>query len=248
MIITSRKNEKVQHLKKLGYDSSYRSECGEMLCDGVKLLKEAISSHMHICDVFVSGELDFDIPQCDNFYETERDIIEYISQQKTPQNVIFSIKIPEFGESDSIINSIVLENIQDPGNVGTVLRTANAFNISQVILVGECADPYSPKTIRASMGAVFKKRIIRMSVRELISHKGDASLLAAALSDNAEDIRNVSLTNCAVCIGNEGNGLTKELIDACDKSIIIPMTPQCESLNASVAAGVIMWEMAKHHF
>lgn len=245
MKITSRKNERVQHLKRLGADALYRAECGEILCDGYKLLGEAIASKLELHEVFAAGELPVDLPKGTTLYETERDIIEAISQQKTPQSVVFSAKMPEFGALGSLEGSIILENIQDPGNVGTVIRTANAFGIKRVVLVGDCADAYSPKTIRATMGAAFKKPVYRLTLDELKELKGTTPIYAAALSDEASDIRSISLRNCAVAVGNEGRGLTSEMIASCDGTIIIPMTPYCESLNASVAASVLMWEMTK---
>ncbi|MBQ4426177.1 MAG: RNA methyltransferase [Oscillospiraceae bacterium] len=245
MKITSRKNERVQHLKRLGADASYRAMCGEMLCDGGKLLEEAIAAGIEIREIFTSGALDRIVPAGAVVYETDREIIESISTQKTPQSVVFSAKTPEFGELESLDGAIILENIQDPGNVGSVIRTANAFGVRQVVLVGDCADPYSPKTIRATMGAAFKKPVYKTSLDELAMIKGKTPVYAAALSDSAADVRKIDLRSCAVAVGNEGRGLTREMISFCDGTIIIPMTPYCESLNASVAAAILMWEMTK---
>lgn len=246
MKITSRKNERVQHLRRLGADGAYRRECGEMVCDGFKLLEEAISAGLEIREVLTAGDISgFKLPSGASVYETERDIIEAVSQQKTPQNVVFSAKIPRFERAATLAGSIILENIQDPGNVGTVIRTANAFDVPQVILAGDCADPFSPKTLRAAMGAAFRKRVVRMTLEEIAGAKGKVPLYAAALSDKAADLRGVSLTDAAVAVGNEGRGLTREAVDICDGTVIIPMTAFCESLNASVAASIIMWEMAR---
>lgn len=246
MKITSRKNERVQHLRRLGADGAYRRECGEMVCDGFKLLEEAISAGLEIREVLTAGDISgFALPSGAAVYETERDIIEAVSQQKTPQNVVFSAKIPRFERAATLAGSIILENIQDPGNVGTVIRTANAFDVPQVILAGDCADPFSPKTLRAAMGAAFRKRVVRMTLEEIAGAKGKVPLYAAALSDKAADLRGVSLADAAVAVGNEGRGLTREAVDICDGTVIIPMTAFCESLNASVAASIIMWEMAR---
>ena len=142
-------------------------------------------------------------------------------------------------------NAIVLENVQDPGNVGTVIRTASAFGIGAVILVGDCADPYNFKTVRSAMGALFRQRILTadMSMLTDLLHNNGLKLYGAALTDSAEDIRNVDVKNAAVAIGSEGRGLSKAFLEGCNGQIIIPMLPHSESLNAAVAAAVVMWEM-----
>jgi TrmH family RNA methyltransferase len=140
---------------------------------------------------------------------------------------------------------IVLENVQDPGNVGTVLRTADAFGMDLVVLCGACADPYNPKTVRASMGAVFRQPVARTDTAGLQALLGGLPLYGAALAEDAADIRALPKTGLAVAVGNEGGGLTPELLSLCRGTAIIPMRPQTESLNAGVAAAVIMWEMVR---
>lgn len=247
VIIQSRKNETVRHLKKLGESGSYRKECNELLLEGTKLLKEALQNGLELKEVIYSGERPDFLPQDIEAKEADRDIVEYISSQKTPQNVISSALIPKAKGEPSLESAVILENIQDPGNVGTMLRTANALGIREVILIGACADLWSPKTVRASMGAVFREKTYRLTIdelRELKSNK-NVSVFGAALSERSEDIRKVDLSNAAICIGNEGSGLSKELLAVCDGQIIIPMQPDCESLNAAAAAAVIMWETAR---
>ena len=160
---------------------------------------------------------------------------------------MFTVKIPDRADAGDIKNAIVLENLQDPGNVGTVIRTANAFNIDAVILVGACADLYNPKTVRASMGAIFRQTVYSMSIDELcdFTKKQKLPLYGAALSDKASDLRGVSVKNAAVAIGSEGRGLSDSFRAVCDGEIIIPMNPDSESLNAAIAASVIMWEMSR---
>ena len=151
------------------------------------------------------------------------------------------------GKPGRLDNAIVLENVQDPGNVGTVIRTANALNIGTVILTGACADLYQPKTVRATMGAFFRQNVIRLE-REYLSdflHDQGLPLYGAALSDKACDLRGLSLKHAAVAIGSEGQGLSEELLRLCDGELIIPMNPDSESLNAAVAASIVMWEMAR---
>lgn len=242
--ITSRKNERIVHLKKLGTSASYRRECGETLCDGHKLLKEAAEHGIRIKTVLFCGE-EPDACGVERVYEVPRELIEAVSPMATAQNVLFSCEIPQPSDTDSIGGRcIILENIQDPGNVGTMIRTANAFSIDTVMLVGSCADPFSPKTIRASMGAVFRQRIVQTDIGGVERLRASGmKVYGAALSDRSVDIGEVCLKNAAVVIGNEGSGLTDGMIGVCDGEIIIPMNPDCESLNAGAAAAVIMWEM-----
>lgn len=243
-IIKSRKNEKIVHLKKLGSSASYRRETGETLCDGAKLLREALGHGIKVKTVLTCGEVS--VPDTVAVYRVNRELLEYVSPMNTPQDILFSCEIPDMGSNGDITNAIILENIQDPGNVGTMIRTANAFSIDTVILTGDCADPFSPKTIRASMGASFRQRIVRMDLDGLMRLKEKGlRLYGAALSERSADIEDIDLKNTAVVIGNEGSGITDGLLKICEGEIIIPMNPDCESLNAGAAAAVVMWEMRK---
>ena len=166
---------------------------------------------------------------------------------KNSPGPVFTVAIPEEETDSPLENAIVLENVQDPGNVGTVLRTAKALGVSAVVLVGACADVYSPKATRATMGAIFRQRVLHADIPALkaLAEKNGLPLYAAALSEQAADIRSLALENAMVCVGSEGQGLSRELMDACDGQLIIPMTPGSESLNAAVAASLILWEMTR---
>jgi len=244
--ITSRKNRIISHLRAVSSDKAYREECREFICDGEKTLREAISFGAEISSVLWKehkGDIEVDAPE----YVAPADLFEYASPLKSSAGPVFTVKIPQKDDAELIKRAIVLENLQDPGNVGTVLRTANAFNIDAVILVGACADVYNPKTVRASMGAIFRQRVYCMSLNELSAfcEKNYLPLFGAALSDRAADVRDIEIHRAAVCIGSEGRGLSKELLSLCGGEIIIPMNPDSESLNAAVAASVIMWEMSR---
>ena len=209
-------------------------------------MEEAIKWGAEIRDVLFCGEKPQKLPPEACAFSASREVIEAVSPLKTPQDVVFSCKIPKMSAADIPAGSILLENMQDPGNVGAMLRTANAFDIPSVVLLGACADPWNPKTVRASMGAVFRQRIVQADYADVEKlQKMGVQLLGAALGKASEDIRNVKLKNAVVAVGNEGNGLSERLISMCDGLVIIPMNPQCESLNAAVAASVIMWEMSK---
>lgn len=248
--IDSRKNPLALHLKKLSSDKSYREQKGEFLCDGEKLLREAVLFGAQIRAVLTSGEPPHWLPETIPVYCTAQEILDSISPLKTPQSVLFSCAIPGGATPDiSALDNgtlIVLEGIQDPGNVGTVLRTANAFGIPAVLLTGNCADPYHPKTVRATMGAIFRQKLIIVGTQELSALKKSGwHLYGAALTETSRDIRQMSLHKVAIIIGSEGRGLSPEMLALCDEKIIIPMAASSESLNAAVAAAVIMWEAGK---
>ena len=165
---------------------------------------------------------------------------------KNSPGPVFTLGMPREGSAD-FDRAILLENVQDPGNVGTVIRTAAAMGIKTVILSGSCADVYSPKTARATMGAIFSEHILRLSAQDaarLCREKG-LRLYGAALSQRARDIRELELAGSVVAIGSEGRGLSQELLGLCDGELIIPMAQGSESLNAAVAASIVLWEMAR---
>ena len=243
MEITSRKNPRVAHFKKLAVSGDYRRECGEFVCDGDKLLREALKWGAEIHEVMVCGEPAKELPGGIEVHRVTREVLEAASAVKTPREVVFTVGIPRETEEPGLAGAVILENIQDPGNVGTILRTAGAFEVPLVVLCGDCADVFSPKVVRASMGAVFRQRTAVMTLDRLEAASRDIKIYGAALREDAGDIRRLDLTNAAVAVGNEGSGLSERMLSLCAGTAIIPMSPKCESLNAAVAACVIMWEM-----
>ena len=165
---------------------------------------------------------------------------------QAPQGALFFGKIPETSAPSIAGGSLILDGIQDPGNLGTILRTADALNVP-VLLTDGCADPYSPKTIRASMGAVFRTVPVRTDREEAaaLCRSHGIPLIAAALSPRAKDIRSLDLKGAAVIVGSEGQGISPELLALTDGELIIPMNERCESLNAAVAAVIVMWQMTE---
>lgn len=246
--ISSRKNEYIRHLRLLSTDSHYRRRQGLYVCDGLKLLKEALSFGAEVTSVLWK-ERDEKIGGLDGAkeYAAPAELFDYASPMKNSPGPVFTVRIPSEDRDSKIQNAIVLETLQDPGNVGTVIRTANAFGMDAVILTGDCADLYNPKTVRATMGAIFRQRIIQVGLSELsaLLEKNSLPLYGAALSERAVNIREPQLKNAAVAVGSEGRGLSRELLNICSSEVIIPMQPDSESLNAAVAAALIMWEMKR---
>ena len=245
--ITSRKNAVITHLRALGAESAYRAAAGEYLCDGYKLLDEALKSGAVITSVlWKEGGARSELV-CDRQYSAPPELFDYASPMKNSPGPLFTVRRDEGGGDERVQSAIVLENVQDPGNVGTVLRTASAFSIDAVVLLGDCADCFSPKTVRASMGAIFRQRVLTLSREELTAwlKKQGLKLYGAALSERATDVRKVDITHSAIAVGSEGHGLSRELLDLCDGEIIIPMDARSESLNAAVATAVTVAEFRR---
>ncbi len=238
--ITSRKNQFIAKLRKLNSDA----DCGETLLDGLKLLNEALCSGAEITSILWSGEPARSV-DCAEQFTADLELVQYASPLKNSPGPVFTVRRETVKPPEHPRQVIVLENVQDPGNVGTVVRGAAALDVDAVILVGACADPWSARSARASMGAVFRQCIMKVEVQELraLLTGWQLPLYGAALRDGAADIRTLDMRRCAVAIGNEGKGLSQELLAACDKALIIPMTPGSESLNAAMAASITMWEM-----
>ena len=142
---------------------------------------------------------------------------------------------------------LVLDGVQDPGNVGTIWRTADALGADGLLLVNRCADPFSPKTVRATMGACFRLPVYEVEGEGLLPllERSRLPLYATALRPDAVELGQVELGRCAVVIGSEGRGVSPELLAASGRAIRIPMRPRCESLNAAVAASIVLWEMGR---
>jgi len=141
---------------------------------------------------------------------------------------------------------LLLDNIQDPGNVGTIIRSALAFGIKSVILTEGCADIYNPKTLRASMGATFKQRIISKDINEITELKKSGVRLIGTSSDSTSvNISKTDFSNSIIILGNEGQGISKQLLSLCDEIVTIPLSSDCESINVAAATSIIMWEASK---
>ena len=242
--ITSRKNPLLQQVKKLLSSRKTRQEAGLFAADGTKLLDEAVKFCPGLDTVILSEGVEAKVPDHVKVIRVPGDVMESISPMETPQGALFLCKLPEKTKFQPQKGCVILDGIQDPGNLGTMLRTADALDVPLVLLEG-CADPYSHKVVRSSMGAVFRTPVIQSTWTEVHAACKDAGIPIAvtALSDRAKDIRSAALSQMAVVIGSEGQGVRKEILEAADAELIIPMNPHCESLNAAVAATIVMWQM-----
>ena len=244
--ITSRKNPFLQHVKKLLSSRKAREEAGLFVSDGTKLLAEAVTYFPGLDTVILSDGIQAEVPDSVKRIRVPGDVMESISPMQSPQGALFLCRLPEKTAVTAKPGMLVLDGIQDPGNLGTMLRTADALEIPVVLLEG-CADPYSHKVVRSSMGAVFRTPVVQSTWTQLqaVCKETGIPFAVTALSDRASDIRDADLSKMAVVIGSEGQGVRKEILEAADAELIIPMNPRCESLNAAVAATIVMWQMKK---
>ncbi len=242
--ITSRKNPLLQQVKKLLTSKKAREEAGLFVSDGTKLLAEAVKYFSGLETVILSDGIQAEIPGHVRIIRVPGDVMESISPMQSPQGALFLCRLPERKPFVSVPGMVLLDGIQDPGNLGTMLRTADALGVPVALLEG-CADPYSHKVVRSSMGAVFRSPVIQTTWKDVRSACGAAGIPVAvtALSDRASDIRRADVKKMAVVIGSEGQGVRREILDSADAELIIPMTAHCESLNAAVAASIVMWQM-----
>jgi TrmH family RNA methyltransferase len=242
--ISSRKNPLLQQVKKLLSSRSERRKTGLFVADGTKLLEEAVKYWEGLETVILTDGVQVQVPEHVRVVRVPEDVMASISPMEAPQGALFVGRMPEKAEFVPQRGMLILDGIQDPGNVGTILRTADAMDIPVVLLDG-CADPWSWKVIRSTMGASFRKPIMQATWEEVLSacRAADIPIGVTALSDRAVDIRSADLSRMALVIGSEGRGVRREVLDSADHELIIPMNPHCESLNAAIAAAIVMWEI-----
>jgi TrmH family RNA methyltransferase len=256
MVITSKDNEVVKHIRKLK-DKKFRDEVGEFVIEGIRIIEEAILENAKIKMVVVcDGCLNSDPIRNDLLYKLAKEKVIYVSENifkvltdvTNPQGILAVIEKNKSKEIDfSQDLFLVLDNIQDPGNMGTILRTADSVALTQIIVPKGNADCYNPKVVRSTMGAIFRVNVIEVedlkkTIKELQKHK--IQVLATDLNTDYS-IYDVNYKKSAIVIGNEGNGVSKEILNLANKRIKIPMKGKTESLNAAVATGIILYNAVR---
>lgn len=252
--ITSRTNPLMTHIRKLTHDRKYRRTSGQMVCEGPKMLAEALKWGARV-EVLVYAEgypLPPGLPGDLRLVEVPADLLKSVAPTETPQKVLFLCALPPRGLPEALSGGryLVLDGLQDPGNVGTLWRTADAFGADGLFLLPGCADPWNPKTLRATMGACFRLPVWEGELTALtgLLDRHGLPLYATALREDTVDIRALDLTRSAVVIGSEGRGVSQGVLEASAKTIKIPMTDRCESLNAASAGTVVLWQMCQGTF
>ena len=271
--ITSKDNSLVKHIKRLK-EKKYRDEYGEFIVEGLKLINEAIQENADIrqivvcdgCDnsEMIESHLKYEMARLDFIY-VPQNIFKMISDVENPQGVLAVIgKIKtnrddnkEAGQTSKTLKTssidlnediiLALDDIQDPGNLGTILRTADSVGLKQILVSKGTADAYNPKVVRSTMGAIFRVNVIecenlKETLKELQSK--DYKVMTTSLKAK-KSIYEVDYKKKIIVIGNEANGVSKEILNLADEKVIIPMLGKTESLNASVATGVILYEYVR---
>ena len=247
--ITSRTNPLCTHFRKLASSRAYREKTGECLCDSPKLLKEAELWGQTVTAVLYTEGTELPpLSGSPRVVRVPESVMRSVSPMETPQGVVFSCRMGTTDPPERLEPGryLLLDGVQDPGNVGTILRTADAFGWTALLLPG-CADLYNPKTLRSGMGVHFRRPAYTCSLERAAAlvRAAGLPLYATALLADTADVRDADLTRCAVVIGSEGRGISREALALCDKTLKIPMSDTCESLNAAVAAAVVLWEGAR---
>ena len=254
---TSKDNELIKHIRKLK-DKKYRDESNEYVVEGVKLVEEAVKENAKIKQIIVCEDTTrtYEIPthimleiakyEC---ISVSNKIFNIITQVTNPQGIMAII---EKNAQDAQIDYtqdiiVVLDDVQDPGNLGTILRTVDSIGLNQIIVSKGTADAFNSKVVRSTMGAIFRIKIIEVenlaqAIKEMRKHH--FKLMVTSLQTK-NSIYDIDFNKKIIVIGNEANGVSKEIQDMADEKAKIPMLGRTESLNASVAAGVVMYEYVR---
>ena len=246
--ITSRRNPLAVRLKRLGTDKKARRAEGRFLCEGVKLVEEALrwGAEVELLAAAEGAALPAGLPPETRRVELPAELLDHVSTVDTPQGVLALCRTPETAPPAELPPGryLVLDGVQDPGNVGTIWRTADAFGAQGLFLLPGCAEPFSPKTVRSTMGACFRLPVWEAELETLsaLLARAGMPLYATALRSDTSDVREIPLDRAAVVIGSEGRGVSPAVLAACEKTLKIPMRDRCESLNAAAAAAVVLWE------
>lgn len=237
MVITSKSNPLIKEISKLS-DKKFRRLCGKYVVEGLKPVRECIAAGCKIFNIVCAEGLENEF---ENAVVVSKAVFESISSEVTPQGVLAVVEIPSNALRAPEGSCILLDHIQDPGNLGTVIRTANAAGYGEIYLIN-CTDPYSPKAVRASMSGIFFVKVYQGSDSEVLSVLKDVPLICADM-DGVDLFSFNPPEKFCLCIGNEGNGISQKIMDKAQFKVSIPMRETCESLNAAVSAGIVMYNL-----
>lgn len=244
MLITSLDNDRIKGYIKLK-ERKYRKKTNTFIVEGLHSVLEAYKTGSIIELILEKDEvLPFDLP-C--VYVTN-EIINKISSLETPSNIMALCKINN--DNVELGNKILLlDNVQDPGNLGTIIRSAVAFNVDSIVLSPDCVDVYNPKVLRSTQGMIFHIPIIVRDLFETIDtiKKEEIPVYGTRVEfgEDVSSLKEKDKVKYALVMGNEGNGVKRELLEKCDKNLFIDMSEKVESLNVSVAASILMYELNK---
>ena len=256
-IISSKDNNLIKHIKKLS-DKKYRDLNNEYVIEGIKLVGEAIAQNVKIKQIVlcedcekaenISKELMYEIAKYECVYVTNK-VFKHISEVQAPQGIL---AIVEKDNQDLKINYkediiVALDDVQDPGNLGTILRTVDSIGLTQILVSKGTADAYNPKVVRSTMGAIFRIKIIECEnlIKTLNQVKKHQFKVVASSLQTENSVYDINYNKKVIVIGNEANGVEQDVQEMADEKIKIPMLGKTESLNASVATGIILYEYVR---
>ena len=257
-VISSKDNEIVKSVKKLK-EKKYRDSENAYIVEGIKMVKEAIIEKASIRQIIICDdceksdnipkELMYEIAKYDCMYVTSK-VFKYISEVQTPQGVLAVIE-KNNGDLDINYNEdiiVALDDIQDPGNLGTILRTVDSVGLTQILVSKGTADCYNPKVVRSSMGAIYIVKVIECDdLLETLKQvkRNKFKVLVTSLGDNSKNIYDMKYNKKVLVIGNEANGVEERIMNMADEKVKIPMLGRTESLNAAVATGIVLYEYVR---
>lgn len=252
-MIASKTNELIKHIKSL-HQKKFRDEYREYFVEGVKLVNEAIFEGKKLQKILICEELlreDFSTSDNEILEYVTKNVFEYVSDTQSPQGILAVIKMDD--ADDTIKENVIfaLDDLQDPGNLGTILRSLDSAGIDTLLLSKGTVDLYNPKVIRSTMGAIFRVKVLEnLDLKEkLLQLKEDGYKVVITSLDTNETHYNLDFKEkLVIVIGNEAKGVKKEIQDLADIKVKIPMLGRTESLNASVAASIIAYEKVRQEF
>ena len=243
--IISKENKIVKKVNKLFVDKKYRESTNMFVCESYRVIKAFIDNKFKLDLIFVTKNSKYFniVKNNEKAILIDQKIYDSISELKNGDGLIAIFYIPKKDETKIDERIIILDQIQNPNNMGAILRSAAAFNMKQIILANSCVDIYNPKVIQSSMGYGYNLSIkfvtdLKQTIRSLQAK--NIKVYATTINNNAVKLNKTKLGKCAVVLGNEGNGIKNDIIAICDKSIYIPMNKDVDSLNISIAASIIM--------
>lgn len=247
MILTSKNNPLIRETASLK-EKKGRKELNMFLVEGRKMSLECEKSDLEIECAFLSETYDGEAPKtATRTVRVSEDVLRYLSDEKTPQGIVCRVRIPDTGLTAPKGRCLLLDGVADPGNVGTILRTANAAGYTQAYLTNDCADPFSPKSVRASMSGVFFTKVCRGEREEILSVLEGMPIIVADM--NGKNLFSYPVPEkFALVIGNEGNGVSDVVKASATDTVRIPMRKTQESLNAAISAGIMMYFLQKNEF
>ncbi len=254
--ITSKDNPNVKFYRKLSENKKFRRENGMFVLEGLRIIDDAVKENAEICKIFAAESCaesfysNTDLPDAEKYIIPD-ELGNKLSDTGNTQGVFAVCRIPNAVPPSEIIKSggkyVLLHQVRDPGNLGTIIRTADAVGADGLFL-SDCCDLYNPKVVRSTMGSIFRVNVSEIPFDEIfpVFGKNNIATFAAVIDSGAVSLTDIDFSEgAAVLIGNEGNGLPKEIADMCDVKMTIKMKGNINSLNAAMAAGIIMWEFTK---